>query len=212
MFKILGLQIELLRKRFSIYGFFNISSLLIVLALLVIGIKGILHFILKDYFIFSLLLFLVINLLGLLKMYPSDTDFKRYINYSSLFPSLGLNKIKSFFVFYKYLMFSIIIVYLLFPINLEEKNIIIFFSALILSYMISFIYSFLCYKSNYDRAEGFITSVKIIAAIFLALYSRGFIPINLESVILRSNMYILLVILLVLIFINIIILEERRKK
>lgn len=209
LIKILQIEIELIRKRFSIYGFFNIFSLMFVFFLILIGGKYLL-FHTGNYFNLALLVSLVILLAGLTVVTP---DYKKYLQKVSIlntyFPRVGINKVKDYYKYRKFVLSCLIILYCLIPLKFPLEDIKYFFAIIIFLLFCMLINTICSIFLSKTIAESVHVFIRILYSIILALYSRHMLLIDIENMILSFDVVILGFNSFILLILNFFILSKK---
>lgn len=212
LIKILLIEIELIRKKFSIYGFFNVLSLLGLFAIIILGGK---YFLFRnaDYFSLSLIISLFLLLLGLTNVSPSLAKYFIIVsNINAFFPSLGIDKIKKYFNYKKIIIAYIIIFYSLFPLDFDIISMKIFFSICLVLSIFMFINTISSKFSTGNISNLVYLIIRIFYSVFLALYSRALIPIDVEDIVQKSNVVVLGIMFSFFVLVNFLLLTNRKIK
>lgn len=212
LIKTMQIEIELIRKRFGIYGFFNIFSLIGVLLVIFVGSKYLLFYRI-DYFNLGLLVSLILLLAGLTMVNPDSKKYLRKIGImNAYFPSIEIGKVKKYYKYRKSILACLLIFYCLFPLDFEVENIKCFFAMstfLLLCMLINTICSTFLSKT---LAESVHTFIRIVYSVILALYARNMISLDIDKLILNSDVTILSLSSSILLILNFFILSMKSKK
>ncbi len=209
MNKNLSLEIKLIRKKFQIYGFFNIFSLFFVIFSLLIGFKTIM-LVLGHYPQILALLFAMLIITNLTDVTLSEDKLYRNLSQTrAFFPSISIKSVK-FYQGYKKLITSYLIsIYILFPMSLSLKNIIYFLFAMTLFTLFTLINT--AYKKYISGDSEFTTTgIKVLTCLVLVLGGRGVLPISVSDFFSSLNVQVMIISLLVMIVVIIWMLYPRK--
>lgn len=132
MFKLLKLNIDLVRAKFKIYGFFNIFSLILTISIVLTGVK-LLQYKMNIYNEISLIILAFITMFLTSHIYPNNYKEKAY-KVKLYFNSIKYKTIERYFLYKNLIIFYLVCIYLLFPTRLFE-----FRYYLLYMFIISFI-------------------------------------------------------------------------
>ena len=124
MIELIKLKIELVRKRFGIYGFFNISTLLIVILSIVCGVKYILYK--CDYYediVRIIVIFYFILFSGNVFRKNEDSIMGEYI----FFSKISFDVCEQYEKYKKLIIYYTVLIYLLVPLKLVDMGIFLFY-------------------------------------------------------------------------------------
>lgn len=208
LIKVFKLKLELLRKRFDIYGFFNVTSLLLVLFLIAAGVK---------YFLFRIGHYEEIAWLITIFYFTlfSGSIFvkklqQRVIREQTFFPEI---KVKDFIQFEKYkkwIIYHLIYLYLLFPVRIEEGGIFLCFFVIEqgLLFFLELVHRYL----PKEKFLGVRTVLSIAMCMVMVAYVQGLIILPSLEITNVTQIVILMVLNLFLLKWNYQNLEEEKKE
>lgn len=176
MGKILKFKLDLVKVRFKIKGAFNVSSLLIVLSVLIIGTKIFQHC-LGNYEQLSILLGLFIYVFFCKYIFVSDFDmkWKQMITY---FNAFNEQDVKKYYLYKNLITFLAILVFVLFPTRLEDLE--LFLLYILGINVLLFIQILSKNLLSLNKYSTFNLIVRIILCGCLILYLKNYQLINLK--------------------------------
>lgn len=212
MSKVFFLEIDLIRKRFQIYGVFNTLSLLLVILSLLIGGKFLI-FSLGNYPKLAPIVSLILLLIGLCNVaIPEDKIFKKLGLLRGFFPVIEIEKARSYYRYRKFILSILLIFYLLVPLEVTNDTLKYFLIFINLLSFLTLINSLSTRYLSNSKKEMIYTMMKILYCGLLALSIRGMLSINIFSLFLSISNWGLLLIYLVLCVINLWILHPRKER
>lgn len=196
MNKALKMDISLLRKQFSIYGFFNILSLTLILGSLFIGGKVIIELLrepMQTYMFVSLILLISpLSDISYTKISQSQEKMMTY------FKGVPLTDIQNYYLYRKLICFLIITFFFLFP---TSKNSVDYFLITLFFFGIYFsISTFIERKINLQLAKTIKNIFKYAFAFFCILSFKDVIPDFSNAFFQVPNHYIILLTMIAYIF------------
>ncbi|MGT2637717.1 hypothetical protein ACVRWL_08075 [Streptococcus ratti] len=210
--KVFFLEIDLIRKRFQIYGVFNTLSLLLVILSLLIGGKFLIFF-LGNYPKLAPIVSLILLLMGLCNVaIPEDKLFKKLGLLRGFFPFLEIEKVRSYYRYRKFILSILLIFYLLVPLEVTNDTLKYFLIFINLLSFLTLINSLSTRYLSNSKKEMIYTMMKILYCGLLALSIRGILSIHISSLFLSISSWGLLLIYLVLFVINLWILHPRKER
>ncbi len=176
MGKILKFKLDLVKVRFKIKGAFNVSSLLIVLSVLLIGTKIFQHC-LGNYEQLSILLGLFIYVFFCKYIFVSDFDmkWKQMITY---FNAFNEQDVKKYYLYKNLITFLAILVFVLFPTRLEDVE--LFLLYILGINVLLFIQILSKNLLSLNKYSTFNLIVRIILCGCLILYLKNYQLINIK--------------------------------
>jgi len=196
LISLLKFNLEVLIVRFKIKGFFNITSLLIVILGVLGGIKFI-QFKLGNYEQVSVLLGIFSYVFFCKYIFTTDFD-KKCKQLKTYFNIFGDQEIKKFYLYKNLSIFWVIIVFILFPTNLKDINLFVTYVTI----MNILICAQILEKNKLSVEKYALINLitRILLLGLLILYLKNYRYINIESYL---NNYTLLVFLLLNVFLYI---------
>lgn len=171
MIKIFRLKLELLRKRFHIYGFFNVASLLLVLFLLVGGAK---YFIVRlgHYEEMAWLMTIFYFTLFAGNVFAKEIE-QQVVREQTFFTEISPEEFRRFEQYKKWVVFYLIYLYLIFPTRGGEVGQFICFC--LVEQGLLFVLE-LAHKSlEKEKYLGFRTVLSAVMCLMVVAYARGVI-------------------------------------
>lgn len=210
--KIFFLEVDLIRKRFQIYGIFNILSLFFVSFGLLIAGKFFLA--MGNYFQLVPIISLFLLLIGQCDVAVSTEKlFKTSSSLRAFFPFLNISTTKHYFTYRKILLSTLLTFYFLVPLNFTYISFkYCFLFMIILSFFTLQISISTLYLSN-RKKEMVSTIIKAIYCIILALSIRGMLPAVITNIMqhaMNMNFSSLILIYVFLLILNWWILSPRK--
>lgn len=206
------IEVELVRKRFSIYGFFNVVTLVTVCLLMLLGSKYLL-FRSGNYFSLALLVSLFVVLIGLTAVNPSHRNYmKKVSTLNAFFSNVGLEKVKSYYRYRRIIVSYLVIIYCLFPLNVDVQNTKYFFSIFLLLSIFMLVNTISSKYFSKRTSESVHASIRIFYGVLLALYSRHMLPVNIEGLVSQTNLILLVGMSCVIAILNVVVLSNKRKR
>lgn len=186
---IIRLNATLTRKKFSIYGFFNIVSLILAITTSVIGVKYI-QYLIGSYEESSilLLLFMVISFMPL--VFPNKYE-ENCIRQKTFFSDLSMSAIQSYFSRKNIVIYQCFVTYLILPYDIAYIGT---FSALIfLHTLVLFALIFLKSRAGETNFSTLYSGIKILIAVLIFIHLRSPFSIMQDNV---FSIYITVLLLL----------------
>lgn len=211
MNKLFALEIELIRKRFHIYGLFNIASLILVISLLLIGIKWLLA-VIGNFERLAPLISVILLLLGQCDVALSED--KMLINLTRLrgfFPNLFTQSSRVYYSYRHFIVSIILIFFLLLPMEPNGYALYFYFYFSILL-MITFLTTFAKNYMKKGLSDIIQNCSKIVFCLLIAMSMRGMLQIDLSKILVQINEFYSLIIVLLLLVLNIIVLYPKKKR
>lgn len=176
MGKILKFKLDLVVVRFKIKGAFNVSSLLTVLSVLLVGTKIFQHW-LGNYEQLSILLGLFIYVFFCKYIFVSDFDmkWKQMITYFNAFKE---QDVKKYYLYKNLITFLAILVFVLFPTRLEDVD--LFLLYIIGINILLFIQILSKNLLSINKYSTFNLIVRILLCGCLILYLKNYQLINIK--------------------------------
>ena len=212
MTKLFLLKLELFRKKFGIYGWWNILSLIAVLLILFFSLK-ILFFKILQYENSMQLLTLLLVLSNMFVVAKEREELSKLaVKFQSFFYNFSRVEVLKYYTFRKYITLCIVSVLLLFPLDLVFKSQKYFLFYMVLLQIFSLVSSLggCFFKKKYQETVNL--TIRIGFALFLALNVRKVMPFYLNQIIEASSVSLMLVLLLALCLINSLVLVFSRVK
>lgn len=212
MTKLFLLKLELFRKKFGIYGWWNILSLIAVLLILFFSLK-ILFFKILPYENSMQLLTLLLVLSNMFVVAKEREELSKLaVKFQSFFYNFSRVEVLKYYTFRKYITLCIVSVLLLFPLDLVFKSQKYFLFYMVLLQIFSLVSSLggCFFKKKYQETVNL--TIRIGFALFLALNVRKVMPFYLNQIIEASSVSLMLVLLLALCLINSLVLVFSRVK
>ncbi|TBX29813.1 hypothetical protein EUZ95_14500 [Enterococcus durans] len=201
------IELQLIRQRFGIYGFFNISSLSIVLLAIFLGIK-LLLFSNSNYPELSLMVSLFLLIVGLCDIAPSTKKlFKKMSIIRAFFPSIKIYNIKKYFVYKKIILSLMLIIYGLMPLKWSIDNTKFFINLVSILLLLMLINSLFTIFFSKNIKDSVYFAMRILYGVILALNIRSILPFELNLILKSGNLYIIIFIFLILLTGNFILLK-----
>ena len=212
MTKLFLLKLEIFRKKFGIYGWWKILSLLAVL-LIIFSLLKLFFFKILPYENSMQLLTLLLILSNMFVVAKERGELSNLtVKFQSFFYNFSRKEVLRYYTFRKYITLCIVSVLLLFPLDLvfKSQKYFLFYMALlqIFSLVSSLGVRFL--KKKYWEIVNL--SIRIGFALFLALHVRKVLPFYLHQIIEASSISLMLLLLLALCLINSLVLISSRVK
>lgn len=212
MTKLFLLKLELFRKKFGIYGLWNILSLIAVLLIIFFSLK-ILFFKILPYETSMQLLTLLLVLSNIFVVTKEREELSKLaVKFQSFFYNFSRVEVLKYYTFRKYIILCILSVLLLFPLDLVFKSQKYFLFYMVLLQIFSLVSSLggCFFKKKYQETVNL--TIRIGFALFLALNVRKVMPFYLNQIIEASSVSLMLVLLLALCLINSLVLAFSRVK
>lgn len=212
MTKLFLLKLELFRKKFGIYGWWNILSLIAVLLIIFVSLK-ILFFKILPYESSMQLLTLLLVLSNIFVVTKEREELSKLaVKFQSFFHNFSRVEVLKYYTFRKYIILCILSVLLLFPLDLVFKSQKYFLFYMVLLQIFSLVSSLggCFFKKKYQETVNL--TIRIGFALFLALNVRKVMPFYLNQIIEASSVSLMLVLLLALCLINSLLLVFSRVK
>ena len=212
MTKLFLLKLELFRKKFGIYGWWNILSLIAVLLIIFVSLK-ILFFKILPYESSMQLLTLLLVLSNIFVVTKEREELSKLaVKFQSFFYNFSRVEVLKYYTFRKYIILCILSVLLLFPLDLVFKSQKYFLFYMVLLQIFSLVSSLggCFFKKKYQETVNL--TIRIGFALFLALNVRKVMPFYLNQIIEASSVSLMLVLLLALCLINSLLLVFSRVK
>ena len=212
MTKLFLLKLELFRKKFGIYGLWNILSLIAVLLVIFFSLK-ILFFKILPYENSMQLLTLLLVLSNIFVVTKEREELSKLaVKFQSFFHNFSRVEVLKYCTFRKYIILCILSVLLLFPLDLVFKSQKYFLFYMVLLQIFSLVSSLgsCFFKKKYQETVNL--TIRIGFALFLALNVRKVMPFYLNQIIESSSVSLMLVLLLALCLINSLLLVFSRVK
>ena len=212
MTKLFLLKLELFRKKFGIYGLWNILSLIAVLLIIFFSLK-ILFFKILPYETSMQLLTLLLVLSNIFVVTKEREELSKLaVKFQSFFYNFSRVEVLKYYTFRKYIILCILSVLLLFPLDLVFKSQNYFLFYMVLLQIFSLVSSLGSYFFKKKYQETVNLTIRIGFALFLALNVRKVMPFYLNQIIEASSVSLMLVLLLALCLINSLLLVFSRVK
>lgn len=212
MTKLFLLKLELFRKKFGIYGWWNILSLIAVLLIIFVSLK-ILFFKILPYENSMQLLTLLLVLSNIFVVTKEREELSKLaVKFQSFFYNFSRVEVLKYYTFRKYIILCILSVLLLFPLDLVFKSQNYFLFYMVLLQIFSLVSSLGSYFFKKKYQETVNLTIRIGFALFLALNVRKVMPFYLNQIIEASSVSLMLVLLLALCLINSLLLVFSRVK
>lgn len=212
MTKLFLLKLELFRKKFGIYGWWNILSLIAVLLIIFVSLK-ILFFKILPYENSMQLLTLLLVLSNIFVVTKEREELSKLaVKFQSFFYNFSRVEVLKYYTFRKYIILCILSVLLLFPLDLVFKSQKYFLFYMVLLQIFSLVSSLGSYFFKKKYQETVNLTIRIGFALFLALNVRKVMPFYLNQIIEASSVSLMLVLLLALCLINSLLLVFSRVK
>lgn len=212
MTKLFLLKLELFRKKFGIYGWWNILSLIAVLLIIFVSLK-ILFFKILPYESSMQLLTLLLVLSNIFVVTKEREELSKLaVKFQSFFHNFSRVEVLKYYTFRKYIILCILSVLLLFPLDLVFKSQNYFLFYMVLLQIFSLVSSLGSYFFKKKYQETVNLTIRIGFALFLALNVRKVMPFYLNQIIEASSVSLMLVLLLALCLINSLLLVFSRVK
>ena len=212
MTKLFLLKLELFRKKFGIYGWWNILSLIAVLLIIFVSLK-ILFFKILPYESSMQLLTLLLVLSNIFVVTKEREELSKLaVKFQSFFYNFSRVEVLKYYTFRKYIILCILSVLLLFPLDLVFKSQNYFLFYMVLLQIFSLVSSLGSYFFKKKYQETVNLTIRIGFALFLALNVRKVMPFYLNQIIEASSVSLMLVLLLALCLINSLLLVFSRVK
>lgn len=212
MTKLFLLKLELFRKKFGIYGWWNILSLIAVLLIIFVSLK-ILFFKILPYESSMQLLTLLLVLSNIFVVTKEREELSKLaVKFQSFFYNFSRVEVLKYYTFRKYIILCILSVLLLFPLDLVFKSQKYFLFYMVLLQIFSLVSSLGSYFFKKKYQETVNLTIRIGFALFLALNVRKVMPFYLNQIIEASSVSLMLVLLLALCLINSLLLVFSRVK
>lgn len=209
MNKNLLLDIKLIRKKFQIYGLFNILSLFTVILVFLIGFKFIL-LVIQNYEKVLPLLTVALIVFGVTDV-GSDNEklHKKIYQTKAFFPTIRLRTVKVYNSYKKLLITLVASLYILFPVVITSKNITYFLLAMMILSLLTLITT-VCRNYRSQSSDAVNTGIKFLACALLVLWGRNLLPFSINEAFLEKKQLFLLVSFLVLTVANILLKYPRK--
>lgn len=204
------LEIKLVRKKFQIYGLFNLLSLILVILALLIGFK--MCFLAIGHYekIFPILIVILIILDLTDTSLPNEKLYEKISQTKAFFPTISLKSVKTYNKYKKMIFALVFSLYVLFPMILTSKNITYFLLAMIILLFLTLVTS-TC-KRYYSTFSGILkTGIKFLACALLMLWAKKLLPFSTQDILWSVNQSLLFIIFGVLLLMNILVLKEVKK-
>lgn len=212
MTKLFLLKLELFRKKFGIYGWWNILSLIAVLLIIFVSLK-ILFFKILPYENSMQLLTLLLVLSNIFVVTKEREELSKLaVKFQSFFYNFSRVEVLKYYTFRKYIILCILSVLLLFPLDLVFKSQNYFLFYMVLLQIFSLVSSLGSYFFKKKYQETVNLTIRIGFALFLAVNVRKVMPFYLNQIIESSSVSLMLVLLLALCLINSLLLVFSRVK
>ena len=212
MTKLFLLKLELFRKKFGIYGWWNILSLIAVF-LIIFSLLKIVFFKVLPYETSMQLLTLLLVLSNMFVVAKEREELSKLaVKFQSFFYNFSRVEVLKYYTFRKYITLCIVSVLLLFPLDLVFKSQKYFLFYMVLLQIFSLVSSLggCFFKKKYQETVNL--TIRIGFALFLALNVRKVMPFYLNQIIEASSVSLMLVLLLALCLINSLVLVFSRVK
>lgn len=212
MTKLFLLKLELFRKKFGIYGWWNILSLIAVLLIIFVSLK-ILFFKILPYENSMQLLTLLLVLSNIFVVTKEREELSKLaVKFQSFFYNFSRVEVLKYYTFRKYIILCILSVLLLFPLDLvfKSQNYFLFYMVLLQIFSLVSSLGSCFFKKKYQETVNL--TIRIGFALFLALNVRKVMPFYLNQIIEASSVSLMLVLLLALCLINSLLLVFSRVK
>lgn len=212
MTKLFLLKLELFRKKFGIYGWWNILSLIAVLLIIFVSLK-ILFFKILPYESSMQLLTLLLVLSNIFVVTKEREELSKLaVKFQSFFYNFSRVEVLKYYTFRKYIILCILSVLLLFPLDLvfKSQNYFLFYMVLLQIFSLVSSLGSCFFKKKYQETVNL--TIRIGFALFLALNVRKVMPFYLNQIIEASSVSLMLVLLLALCLINSLLLVFSRVK
>ena len=212
MTKLFLLKLELFRKKFGIYGWWNILSLIAVF-LIIFSLLKIVFFKILPYENSMQLLTLLLVLSNMFVVAKEREELSKLaVKFQSFFYNFSRVEVLKYYTFRKYITLCIVSVLLLFPLDLVFKSQKYFLFYMVLLQIFSLVSSLggCFFKKKYQETVNL--TIRIGFALFLALNVRKVMPFYLNQIIEASSVSLMLVLLLALCLINSLVLVFSRVK
>ena len=212
MTKLFLLKLELFRKKFGIYGLWNILSLIAVLLIIFFSLK-ILFFKILPYENSMQLLTLLLVLSNMFVVAKEREELSKLaVKFQSFFHNFSRVEVLKYYTFRKYITLCIVSVLLLFPLDLVFKSQKYFLFYMVLLQIFSLVSSLggCFFKKKYQETVNL--TIRIGFALFLALNVRKVMPFYLNQIIEASSVSLMLVLLLACCLVNSLVLISSRVK
>ncbi len=198
MIEVFKLNIELIRKRFSIYGLFNIISLCFVLLGLLFGIKFLEH---KFGYYKEITLFLINFIYVACGKHVIPSNFDRNVQrHRTYFTLLNVKDIENYYMYKNLITFYVAVTYVIFPTSIQDLGIFTFYLAVM--NILIFIIILFKNKLNKNKYLSLVNCMNIGCLIFTILYMKNFITIPFEKILNQYSIIIFIVISIYLTFKN----------
>ena len=212
MTKLFLLKLELFRKKFGIYGWWNILSLIAVF-LIIFSLLKIVFFKILPYENSMQLLTLLLVLSNMFVVAKEREELSKLaVKFQSFFYNFSRVEVLKYYTFRKYITLCIVSVLLLFPLDLVFKSQKYFLFYMVLLQIFSLVSSLggCFFKKKYQETVNL--TIRIGFALFLALNVRKVMPFYLNQIIEASSVSLMLVLLLALCLIDSLVLVFSRVK
>ena len=212
MTKLFLLKLELFRKKFGIYGLWNILSLIAVLLIIFVSLK-ILFFKILPYESSMQLLTLLLVLSNIFVVTKEREELSKLaVKFQSFFHNFSRVEVLKYYTFRKYIILCILSVLLLFPLDLvfKSQNYFLFYMVLLQIFSLVSSLGSCFFKKKYQETVNL--TIRMGFALFLALNVRKVMPFYLNQIIEASSVSLMLVLLLALCLINSLLLVFSRVK
>ena len=212
MTKLFLLKLELFRKQFGIYGWWNILSLTAVL-LIIFSLLKIVFFKILPYENSTQLLTLLLVLSGLFVVAKEKEELSKLtVNFQAFFYCFSREEVLRYYTFRKYITLCVVSVLVLFPLELAFQSQKYFLFYLLLLQMFSLVSSLgSCFlKKKYQETVNL--TIRIGFALFLALHVRKVLPFYLNQIIEASSISFMFLLLLACCLANSLVLISGRVK
>ena len=212
MTKLFLLKLELFRKKFGIYGWWNILSLIAVLLIIFVSLK-ILFFKILPYESSMQLLTLLLVLSNIFVVTKEREELSKLaVKFQSFFYNFSRVEVLKYYTFRKYIILCILSVLLLFPLDLvfKSQNYFLFYMVLLQIFSLVSSLGSCFFKKKYQETVNL--TIRMGFALFLALNVRKVMPFYLNQIIEASSVSLMLVLLLALCLINSLLLVFSRVK
>ncbi len=209
MNKNLSLDIKLARKKFQIYGVFNILSLFTVILVLLVGFKFTLLAI-QNYEKVLPVLTVALIVFGLTDVgYDNEKLYKKIYQTKAFFPMINLKTVKIYNNYKKLFLSFMVSLYILFPVVLIAKNITYFLMAMIVLSLLTLITT-VCRTYRPQSSNAVNTGIKFISCALLILWGRNLLPFSVNEVFWEERRLFLLVSFLALTLVNVLLKYPRK--
>ena len=212
MNKLFLLKLEIFRKKFGIYGWWNILSLIAVI-LIIFSLLKIFFFKILPYENSMQLLTLLLVLSNMFVVAKERGELSKLtVKFQSFFYNFSREEVLKYYTFRKYITLCIVSVLLLFPLDLvfkSQKYFLFYMTLLQIFSLISSLGSCFLKKKYWEIVN---LSIRIGFALFLALHVRKVLPFSLNQIIEDSSISFMFLVLFICCLVNSLVLMFRRVK